>query len=145
MNLGSNPVKTCRVGEGVVATRAKAAWRNRDKRVIAADLGAIKAAKIYAQIIEWLIMEEIRYRTGRLPRRNKKSGTASVVAQMLKRRNSLWMRIAGRNPLNGRKLHRAIPASTLPKNPLRLSMASSSTCPVDGPWYQSGVTTWSEA
>ena len=102
INLGGNPVATARVGEGWVDTRAAAAWRRPTERLIACDLGGNLRAKRDAQIVEWLILEEYRWRMGRLPRRNYQAGKSSVVAKSLSRRDTLRVHISGCNPLNGR-------------------------------------------
>jgi hypothetical protein len=104
INLGGNPVNTARVGEGWVDARAAAAWRRRDERVIACDLGRLQSAKRDAQIVEWLLLEEYRFRMGRLPRRNHQSGKLSIVDRCLARRGRIRVRIKGRNPLNGRSI-----------------------------------------
>jgi hypothetical protein len=104
INLGGNPVNTARVGEGWVDTRAAVSWRDRDDRVIACDLGTHAGAKRDAQIVEWLLLEEYRWRMGRLPRRNYQAGKSSMVGRCLSRRERVRLKIRGYNPLNGRRL-----------------------------------------
>jgi hypothetical protein len=104
INLGGNPVHTARVGEGWVDTRAAAAWRRRNERVIACDLGTLTASKRDAQIVEWLILEEYRFRMGRLPRRNLVAGKSSIVGRCLDRRGRIRVKIRGCSPLNGRRI-----------------------------------------
>jgi hypothetical protein len=110
INLGGNPVATARVGEGWVDARATASWRAGDRRMIACDLGGNAASKRDAQIVEWLILEEYRYRMGRLPRRNLQSGKSTIVGRCLRRRDRVRVSINGYSPLTGRKLSTPIHA-----------------------------------
>ena len=103
INLGGDPVRTARVGEGWVDHRAAASWRTNDC-LLACDLGATLVAKRNAQIVEWLILAEYKWRMGRLPRRNRQAGKSTIVLRSLTRRDRIRVRIGGHSPLNGRRL-----------------------------------------
>lgn len=103
INLGGDPVRTARVGEGWVDDRAAVSWRNND-RILACDLGVTLAAKRNAQIVEWLILAEYEWRMGRLPRRNKQAGKSTIVLRALTPRDRIRVIIAGHSPLNGKHL-----------------------------------------